>query len=80
VTRYLDSALASRACSLRASVAAAPRVRTGAPSLRVSGYPSVSAKAFGTGVTLGYGTHDRFAMADINAKVWPLSPKDWSSG
>jgi hypothetical protein len=29
---------------------------------------------------LGYGTHDRFAMAVINAKVWPLSPKGWSSG
>ena len=78
MTRYLDSALASRACSLRASLGAAPEVRTTAPSLRDSGNPSVSAKAFATGVTSGYGTHVRFAMADINAKVWPLSPKDWS--
>ncbi len=80
MTRNLDSALASRACSLRASLTTTPEVRTTAPSLRASGYPSVSALAFGTGVTAGYGTHDRFAMADINAKVWPLSPKDWSSG
>ena len=80
MTRYLDSALASRACSLRASLVAAPGVRTTAPSPGVSGYPSASAKAAGTGLTLGYGTHDRFAMAVINAKVWPLSPKGWSSG
>jgi hypothetical protein len=80
VTRNLDSALASRACSLRASFGTNPGVRTAAPSLRASGYPSVSALGSGTGVTSGYRTHDRFAMADINAKVWPLSPKDWSSG
>jgi hypothetical protein len=80
VTRYLDSALASRACSLHACLAVAPEVRAAAPSLRVLGYPSVSAKAFGTGLTSGYGTRDRFAMAGINAKVWPLSPKGWSSG
>jgi hypothetical protein len=80
VTRNLDSALAIRARSLRASLAAATEPRTAAPSLRVSGHLSVSAPAFDTGVTSGYGTHDRFAMADINAKVWPLSPKDWSSG
>ena len=80
MTRYLDSALASRACSLRASLAAAPELRTTALSPRVSGYPSVSAEPLSTGVTSGYGTHDRFAMAGINAKVWPLSPTDWSSG
>jgi hypothetical protein len=80
VTRYLDLALASRACSLRASLGATPEVRTTAPSLEASGYPSVSSPASATGVTTGYGTHDRFAMAAINAKVWPLSPEDWSSG
>jgi hypothetical protein len=80
VTRNLDSALGSRACSLQASLAAAPGVRTTAPSLGSSGYLSVSAHGFATGVTSGYGTHDRFAMAAINAKVWPLGPEDWSSG
>jgi hypothetical protein len=24
--------------------------------------------------------HQRFAIAGTNAGVWPLSPKDWSSG
>jgi hypothetical protein len=79
VTRYLDSALAGRACFLRPSVAAA-KTRATAPSLKVLGDPSASAKASVTGVASGYGTHLRFAMAGINANVWPLSPKDWSSG
>jgi hypothetical protein len=80
VTRNLDSALAIRACSLQPSLGTAPGVRTTAPSLRDSMDPSASAQASVTGVTSGYGAHFRFAMAGINAKVWPLSPKDWSSG
>jgi hypothetical protein len=80
VTRYLDSASAVRDCSLLPSLAAAVKVRTTGRSLNLSGDPSASAEAAATGVTLGYGTHARFAMAGINAKVWPLSPKDWSSG
>jgi hypothetical protein len=24
--------------------------------------------------------HERFAMTGTNAKVWPLSPQDWSTG
>jgi hypothetical protein len=80
VTRTFDSALAIRARSLQPSLAAAVGVRMTVPSLKVSEYPSVSAKASVTGATPGYGTHDRFAMAGINAKVWPLSPGGWSSG
>jgi hypothetical protein len=80
VTRTFDSTLAIRACSLAPSLAAAIGVRMTAPSLKVSEYPSVSAKAAVAGATPGYGTHDRFAMAGTNAKVWPLSPEDWSSG
>ncbi len=80
MTRYLDSTLAVRACSLQPSLAAAAKVQGTAPSLKPLGDPSASAQAPLTGVTSGYGTHFRFAMAGINAKVWPLSPKDWSSG
>jgi len=80
VTKFLDTALAVRDCSLRPSPAVALKVRTTAPAVELSGNPSASAKAAVTGVTSGYGTHLRFAMAGINAKVWPLSPKDWSSG
>ena len=80
MTRYLDSALAVRDCSILPSLAAAGKVRATAPSLKLSGDPSASGQASATGLTSGYGTHFRFAMAGINAKVWPLSPKDWSSG
>ena len=82
MTRYLDSALAIRHCSLLPSLSVMPRERAIAAPLTASGYPSVPMAGLGTSVTPEYGTHSRkrFAVAGVNANVWPLSPKDWSSG
>ena len=44
-----------------------------APRLRLVVLPSAPAVA-------ATGMHKRFAISGANADVWPLSPKDWSSG
>ena len=44
-----------------------------APRLRLVLSPSAPAVA-------ATGMHKRFAITGTNADVWPLSPKDWSSG
>jgi hypothetical protein len=77
VTNYLDPAFADRDCSLLPSLGAAPVARVTATPLK--GIPSASTAA-GTGVKSGYEAHNRFAMAGIKVNVWPMSPKDWSSG
>jgi len=78
VTNYLDPAFADRDCSLWPSLVAAPDARVTAAWLK--GIPSASTRAAATGVKSGYEAHNRFAMADIKVNVWPMSPKDWSSG
>jgi hypothetical protein len=77
VTNYLDSAFADRDRSLRPGLGAAPCARS---TVALKGIPSASIRAASTGVKSGYEAHNRFAMAAIKVNVWPMSPKDWSSG
>ena len=78
MTNYLDLAFADRDCSLLPSFGAVPVARVTATLLK--GIPSASTEAAVTGVKSAYEADNRFAMAGIKVNVWPMSPKDWSSG
>jgi hypothetical protein len=51
---------------------------------RLRNLPSVALRmtTAGAGAVQPYATHSqkRFAMAGIDANVWPLGPKEWTSG
>lgn len=78
MTSYLDSAVAAPACSSALSLLAMrPELAATSGARRPSASTTAPTVA---GNVLAKHSQKRFAMPGINAKVWPLSPQDWSSG
>jgi hypothetical protein len=77
VTRYLGSMPCTRVRSAGLSDGALLGVST---LLARTGAPSAASTAVAPSAGTLVHSQKRFAMAGINANVWPLSPQDWSSG
>lgn len=68
----------NRECSSVPSARSGHRALASAEATAVSMVGSAAPSMPGAG--LQKHMDKRFAMAGINANVWPLSPQDWSSG
>jgi hypothetical protein len=80
VTSYLDSAVAVSACSPAPSLPAMrPELAATSGAFRPSASTTAPTVAV-AGDVLAKRSQKHFAMAGIDANVWPLSPQDWSSG